>query len=119
MLHNDAVRLAKISVENFRKVAFILLRILHYRLQKPYVHNRLMGVSSCDIIAGEGVGLHDSVWRRWTLLLHTKYTIFKLVDKGHCSGVPDCTRASSVQKASKVSAPGIRYRIPPYILGRS
>ena len=31
MLHNDAVRLAKTSVEKFRKVAFIPSHIQHYR----------------------------------------------------------------------------------------
>ena len=58
MLHNDAVRLAKISVEKFRKVAFIPSHILPYRSHN-YVHNRMVGVSICDVIAGEGVGLHN------------------------------------------------------------
>jgi len=46
MLYNDAVRLAKISVKNSGSCIYT---VVHTTLQKPYVHNRLVGVhmSSC------------------------------------------------------------------------
>ena len=45
-----------------------------------------MDVSSCDVIAGEGVGL-DGVWRQWTLLTSycVAYKIHKIVLQKHWS----------------------------------
>jgi len=88
MLYNDAVRLAKISVKNSGSCIYT---VVHTTLQKPYVHNRLVGVhmSSCDIISGERVGLYimDGVWRQWTLLTSycVAYKIHKILLQKHWS----------------------------------
>ena len=50
MLCDDAVRLAKIAVEKFGKVAFI--HATHSTLCKPYAYNWKVGVSNFDVIAG-------------------------------------------------------------------
>jgi len=56
MLHNDAVRLAKISVEKFQKVAFIPSHILPDR---SHMSTTGWWACHCDVIAGECVGLHN------------------------------------------------------------
>ena len=64
MLHNDAVRLAKISVEKLRKVALILSHILHYRNH--------MSITSWMVFADNG-------------LYGVAYKQHKIVLQKHCS----------------------------------